>query len=172
MVKVCTGSHGKLIEFQEFFGQKLDWIQKDLPEPDSDSITIIRFKASQFSEVLVDDTSLEVEGENIGTLIKWKMEELEKLEGRNATFICYLGISRTADIEIYKGEVSGKICQKDGEGFGFNPYFIPDGAHRSFAIDKPNEKNARFLAVQNFLSKSVFLRADPLPEWPGPFQKK
>jgi len=172
MVKICTGSRGKFTEFQEFFGQKLEWIQEDMPEPDSDAITIVRFKASQFSEVLIDDTSLEIAGESMGTLIKWKMDELDRMVGKSARFICYLGIHRSNKVQIYKGEVSGKICKKDGDGFGFNPYFMPEGSERSFAIDKPNIKNARFIAVQNFLEGKVFLNAEPLREWAGKFQSK
>jgi len=170
MVTVCTGSHGKFIEFQEFFGQKIEWIKQDLPEPDSDAITIIRFKASLFHEVLVDDTSLEIEGESIGALIKWKMEELDKLVGRAARFICYLGICRSNEVLIYKGEVGGRICQKDGEGFGFNPYFVPTGEDHSLAIQKPNQKNARFLAVQKFLKNELYLNAPLLKNWDGEFQ--
>ncbi len=145
-------------------------LKVDLKEPDADPETIVRFKASQFDEVLVDDTSLVIEGSQIGHLIKWKMEELEQLVGRQAEFRCFLGFHRNQRIEIYLGIVRGKICQKSGGGFGFDPYFQPEGSEKSYGDYKPDHLNARYLAAQNFLLGKINKIAEPLPRWSGPYQ--
>jgi inosine/xanthosine triphosphate pyrophosphatase family protein len=171
ILKICTGNEAKFREFESFFEWKLEWIRRDLPEPVADSETIVRFKASQLPETLIDDAALFVEGEDLGTLIKWRMSELDRLIGRRAEFRCYLGIQRQERVEIFIGVVPGKICSFQPGGFGFDGYFIPEGSSVSYAKSKDREKNARYLAVQKFLQRKPDRLANPLKEWNGEFQK-
>jgi len=175
IIRINTSSAGKLKEFQKFLGAKIEVVQKDLEEPESDPLTIIRYKASQFQNVLVDDTSLEIEGAHVGVKIKWLLEQLPEYEGKKASFICLLGIARRGKIHIYRGEVNGLVVKprstSGGDSFGFNPYFQPEGTTKTYAEDKPDTLNARFIAVQNFLSGKAYLVSDCLPHWKGAFQK-
>jgi inosine/xanthosine triphosphate pyrophosphatase family protein len=171
--KICinTSSQGKIEEFKKFLGNHIEFVKEDLKEPDSDPLTIIRYKASQFENILVDDTSLEIPGAEIGSNIKWVIDQLGEYEGKTALFICLLGIQKENKIYVYKGEVSGTIVKPRGIGFGFNPYFKPLGAAKTYAEDKPNSSNARYLAVQSFILGKAAEILEPLPDWDGLFQK-
>jgi len=169
MYRVNTSNPGKLADLKEFLGE-VEAIRRDLPEPDADDITIIQYKASQFEEVLVDDTSLVVEDANLGTNIRWKIDELSQLIGKRAVFVCYLGIHRKGRIEIFKGEVKGEIVAPRGQSFGFNPHFQPQNSIQTLAESRPKEVNARYYAVQNFLKNQPEKVLEPLFEWTGLFQ--
>ncbi len=170
MIFINTSNPGKLEEFKTFFSEEVIAYQQDLREPNADILTINRYKVSQFENVLVDDTSLEVEGAEIGVGVRWKIDELSQYEERTAKFICYLGIHRNEKVEIFRGEVSGTIVPARGKSFGFNPVFQPYGSTKTLAEERPNHFNARYLAVQNFLSKKPYLISEPLKNWTGPYQ--
>ena len=172
MWKVNTSSLGKLEEFRRFLPGEIEVLEQDLPEPLADPLTIVRYKASQFDNVLVDDTSLNVEDEEIGAEIKWLMERLPSLIGKRAEFVCLLGLRRGDRVHIFEGRVKGRIASKAGEGFGFNSYFVPDGSTRTYAQEKPDEKNARYLAVQKLLKHEPSWIMEPLVEWKGRFQQE
>ncbi|MBN8555226.1 MAG: hypothetical protein J0L93_07270 [Deltaproteobacteria bacterium] len=172
---VNTSNPGKLAEFQKFFADysrhvAVEATQKSLPEPQSDPITVIRFKASQFENVIVDDVSLDVEGADLGVNIRWSLDTLDSHIGKSAVFICYLGVHRDGKIFIFKGEVSGKLVPPRGKSFGFNPYFLPDGAVKTLAEEKADLFNARYHALQNFIANHPHQICEPLKEWDGNFQ--
>ena len=50
-------------------------------------------KASQLGEyVISEDTSLDIEGEQVGINVKWMMNELPKFVGKRAVWTVYLAI--------------------------------------------------------------------------------
>ena len=174
-VFVNTSNLGKLAEFEKFFAEisadvAVVATQKNLPEPQSDPVTIIRFKASQFENVIVDDVSLDVEDADLGVNIRWALGELDLHIGRTAIFVCYLGIHRDQKVFIYKGEVRGKLVSPRGKSFGFNPYFLPDGSSKTLGEEKADLFNARYHALQNFVADRAFQICEPLPIWSGAFQ--
>lgn len=72
---------------------------------------------------------------------------------------------------VYEGIVNGKIVQHRGDSdFGFDPYFEPDGTDKTLAEDKPDERNARFLAIENLVNNNVKYIRDPIYEWDGKWQ--
>lgn len=160
----------KIKEFKKYLPGILSINNKNLPEPKSDPITIIRYKASQFDNVLVDDCSLEIEGSSIGPLIKWHLSELENYADKKASFICLLAINKNQKIYIYMGKVTGKIVKSRGKKFGFLSYFQPEGSVNTLAEELPDKYNARFYAVQNFLNNQIYKIDSPIYEWNGPFQ--
>lgn len=170
-LQICTTSEGKYLEFKKFLGPDLSWIKASLKEPVADPLTIIRYKASQLEGVLVDDTSLFVSGTEIGSLIKFKLQELPQWIGQSAEFICLLGIHRNGQIEVFEGRIRGKICAKKADGFGFDPYFQPEGSSQSYAESKPDFLNARYLACQAFLESRPQQIVAPLIQWDGHFQR-
>ncbi len=158
------------MEFKKFLGPNIDVIETDLKEPKADSITIVRYKASQFRDTVVDDTSLEVVGAEIGPEVRWKLKDLESWLGHKAVFVCLLGIRRGDEVYVFEGRVEGQIVAARGEGFGFNPVFQPLGSSYTLAEEQQPHHNARFLAVEN-LKKGLFIaRLEPLFEWSGDFQ--
>ena len=170
MVTINTGNKHKQAEFKKFFGEDTVFLNLDVKEPRATALEIIRYKASQFDNVIVDDTSLYVDGHDFGPMIKWNIKSLIDCVGRNAIFSCLLAKHTQQKIFIYKGEVQGTICKKQGEDFGFNPYFIPKTSTHSLAEQKPNHHNARFLASQKALQENWDNTYEPLLEWHGEFQ--
>jgi adenylate kinase len=144
-------------------------------EPDADSITIARYKTSQLPVGYVtDDVSLDVEGEDIGTNVKWhvKNKGLDKHIGKRAVFNCFIGVKSENDlIKIYKGSVPGKLVSPIGDGFGFGPYFLPDGAKTTLGEIMSEPHNARYLAIQNLLANKIYTTEPMLTEWKGKFQR-
>lgn len=167
---VNTSNSGKLAEYKKYLGEQIQSIQQDLAEPDADALTIIRYKASQFESVIVDDVSLVVEGEDVGTNIRWLLEDLPRFVGKSAQFICDVGIHRSSKVEIYRGVTEGKLVEPRGEGYGFNPYFLPDTASLTLAEKMEDDLNARKRALDHLLAKRVWKIEEPLFHWSGKFQ--
>ncbi len=170
MTIINTGNKNKQAEFQRFFKGDTVFLNYDIEEPKGNEIEIIRYKASRFKNVIVDDTSLYIKGKELGPLIKWNLTKLEQYVGETAVFSCLLAKHHDKKVFISKGEVSGRICKKQGDGFGFTPYFIPDGSQKSLAQDKPDHLNARYLASKKILDNKWDMIVDRLYEWSGEFQ--
>lgn len=168
--QINTSNPGKLSEFKEFFGADVEVIQKDLEEPDADPITVVRYKASQFENVIVDDVSLYIEGETVGANIRWLLDQLPKYVGKKAKFVCLIAIKRNNKVEIYEAEQKGEIVAPKGDSYGFNNYFLPDGADKTFGEHKPNHLNPRWAAVQKLLAGRPTQVEEPLLAWTGAFQ--
>lgn len=170
-----TSNPGKIAEFKHLFSKHkatLDLSKIDQDEIDSDPLTVITHKASQLEEnILVEDTSLEVDGEDVGVNIRWLIDELPKYENKQATWTVYLANRRGNQVYIYKGEVKGTLVPKRSDkGFGFDPYFLPEGATKTLAEDKPDGVNARALAVQALIDQSPYAIQAPIYSWDGPWQ--
>lgn len=78
---------------------------------------------------LCEDTRLDVEGAELGVLVKFGMEELESLKGRRARFACSLALATDTEALVWEGFIDGVIGDARGPaGFGFDQHFHPDGA--------------------------------------------
>jgi adenylate kinase len=169
---INTSNADKLEEYQTYLA---DWQIKStdvyVKEPDADSITVIRYKSTQFPDgYIVDDVSLDIEGENIGTSIKSYIENLDDYIGKKAIFSCFIGIKTGEIVNIYKGSTPGKIVKPVGTGFGFGPYFLPDGTDLTLGQSMQHMYNARYLAIQNMLNNVIYKQEQILNEWTGQFQ--
>lgn len=177
--KLNTSNPGKLAEFQRLFAKynhDMTNTKDDLDEVLSDPLTVIAQKASAVNQgkgqVLVEDTSLDIEGEDVGVNIRWLLSNLDKYEGKQASWTVLLAFREKDVIFVSKGEVKGKIVQKRGdEGFGFDPYFLPEGAEKTLAQDKPDTVNARALAVDAMMNHEYEAITDAIDEWDGPWQE-
>lgn len=174
--KLNTSNQGKFEEFKRLFaqgGEILSATHRDLKEIDADALTVITHKASQLEEnILVDDTSLDIEGMDCGIHVRWLLDHLSQYAGRAATFTVLLGHHRGEEIHIYQGSVSGMIVHPEGEGgFGFDPIFLPDGAQETLAKFKPDHLNARALAVEALLNEQIYATRPLLKQWDGPWQE-
>lgn len=78
------------------------------------------------------------------------------LESSHACFVCIL-VLRYPDgkLETFEGKVHGKVkFPATGEGFGYNPIFVPDGYDKTFAELGTEEKNKishRAIALEKLL---------------------
>lgn len=175
--KLNTSNVGKLQEFQRLFKKHntiLTSTHFDLDEIEADPISVVAHKASQLDEgILIEDTSLEVEGADIGVNVRWMLDHLQEFAGKKATWTVLLAYRKGEDVHIYKGEVHGTIVIPTGEGgFGFDPVFLPDGASQTLAESKPDQVNARALAVDALLTKNRFAKVKAIFDWNGPWQQQ
>lgn len=78
---------------------------------------------------LCEDTRLDVEGAELGVLVKFGMDELESFKGRRARFACCLALATETEALVWEGYIDGVIGEARGPaGFGFDQRFHPDGA--------------------------------------------
>jgi len=174
---INTSNQGKLKEYITYLDNNVKSTSIDLKEPDSDPMTIICYKASQFegNSVIVDDVSLDMIDSDIespGTNIRWLMNKLETYLGKKAIFSCLIGIQKHEKIYIYEGKVIGTIVKPLGNGFGFGSFFLPDGAEKTLGEFMDITYNARYIAIQNLINNNHIAIMDPIQNWNGKFQQQ
>ena len=105
--KLNTSNLGKFEEFKQLFakyGYQLKATHEDVREADSDPLTVIVQKASQMDEhVLVEDTSLEVEGAAVGINVRWLLDHLPQFAGRKACWTVMLAYREGGKFMLSRG---------------------------------------------------------------------
>jgi XTP/dITP diphosphohydrolase len=170
-----TSNKGKLAEFQRLFskhGETLAATETDLKEIKSDPVTVVVHKASQVGDrVLVDDTSLDVEGAEVGIDVRWLLHHLAEFTGKKAHWRVLLAYKEGEWIFVYEGTVDGTLVPQRGkEGFGFDPVFLPEGAEWTLAQDKPDAVNARAKAVEALFYGEPLAKLPQIVDWQGEWQ--
>ena len=124
--------------------------------------------------VLIEDTSLDVEGAEVGVNIRWIMDNLKDLIGRRAVWRVMLGILRSDQkVYIYEGITNGVIVKARGDSaFGFDPVFLPEGSTKTLAEDKPDSVSARCKAVEAMMKDDAVAIHCPIKkeDWKGKWQ--
>jgi len=124
--------------------------------------------------VLIEDTSLDVEGAEVGVNIRWIMDNLKDLIGRRAVWRVMLGILRSDQkVYIYEGITNGVIVKARGDSaFGFDPVFLPEGSTKTLAEDKPDSVSARCKAVEAMMNDDAVAIHCPIKkeDWKGKWQ--
>ena len=72
-------------------------------------------------------------------------EQLEGAEDRSAYFVCALTLAwPNGHTESFEGRVNGEIIwpPRGEKGFGYDPFFVPEGYNLTFAEMDPEEKHA------------------------------
>jgi len=170
-MKLNTSNPGKLEEFKKLFGYELKSTSIDLREINSDPESVVAYKAKMAGKgVLIEDTSLDVEGEDVGINIKWLMSHLKEFIGKKAVWTVLLAMQEDDSILLWKGEVNGVLVSPRGKAFGFDHYFIPDGREQTLGESKTNDVSARAVAVSNFKNGVVFKTLGIPEEWAGEWQ--
>lgn len=174
--KMNTSNDGKFSEFKIFFEKHQSELIRstfDMKEILADHVTVVVHKASQHEDrVLIEDTSLEVEGADVGIQVKSMLEDLPKFKGRKAIWTVYLAYKENEQVFIFKGEIQGTIVDPRGEkGFGFDKVFQPLGSSHTLAESKPDSVNARAQAVDALFSNHFFSIMPILKDWNGEWQK-
>lgn len=173
--KLNTSNLGKFEEFTRLFAKEgigLEATHIDLKEIDADPIQVIAHKASQLGEnVIVEDTSLEVEGASLGINIRYLLDHLPDYVGHKAEWTVLLAFQREGEVYIYKGIILGTIVPPKGSGgFGFDPVFLPNGSTQTLAEAKPDSVNARAKAVESLLKEDLWTKHRLINNWDGPWQ--
>lgn len=151
----------------------LEFLHEDLEEIDAEPMTVVVYKASHLEEgVLVEDTSLDIEGVDVGIHVRWKLGELHEYVGRKAEWRTFLAYRKGGVVCVYEGTVNGTIVAPRGkEGFGFDPFFLPEHADKTLAEAKPDEVNARAKAVEALVESRPAAIVPPITDWEGPWQE-
>ncbi len=173
--KINTSNPGKLQEFQRLFAAydvQLQNTSIDVQEIVADHLSVVAHKASQLEEfVLVEDSSLEIEGAAVGIHVRWLLDHLEDYLGHQALWTVLLAYRQGKEVMIYKGEVQGQIVQARGvQGFGFDPVFLPLNASLTLAEAKPDAVNARAKAVEAFMQNERLTIVKTIDHWDGAWQ--
>ena len=170
-IVVATGNAHKVQEYRELLeGQNVELKSlldyPHFPGVEEDGATFREnaakkaLAACKYCDVpaFADDSGLEVEAldgrpgihsaryastdkERIAKLLK----ELEGVENRRARFVCAISIAVNGEvIETFEGEVKGRIVDapRGGDGFGYDPLFLPDGYEQTFG-EMPQELKNR-----------------------------
>ncbi len=117
------------------------------------------------------DTSLVIEGADIGVNVRWLIDRLPEYVGRKAIWEVLLAYRKEEQVYIYVGTIAGRIVPPEGtEGFGFDRFFMPEGAAKTLASDKSDQYNARALAVQALMDDEIFKIMPVIKEWGGSWQ--
>jgi len=172
---INTANSGKLAEYRRLFAEydiDVRATHVDVEEIDATPLEVVSHKACQVrEEVLVDDTSLEIEGADVGVHVRWRMGELVRYVGKKAKCAVLLAYRKQDFVYVCEGVVDGRIASASGDGgFGFDPYFVPEGSEKTLAEFKPDCYNPRALAVKAFVEKRLN-RYPALFDWEGPWQK-
>lgn len=154
----ATSNGGKVEEAREILDLEIKQENIDLREIQAiETDETAEEKARQAYEetgkpVIVDDTGLfleEWEGFP-GALVKWALKSkgadgiCKMAEDDNAaTARTSIGLCKDGKVEVFTGEVKGRITDRPrGEdGFGWDPVFIPEGYDQTFAEMDAKEKN-------------------------------
>jgi XTP/dITP diphosphohydrolase len=173
---INTNNDKKFQEFSALFLKRNKLLIRtniDLPEINATPLEVIVYKASHIgNNVLVEDTSLDVEGADIGVNVKWLLQHLQDLKGRRAVWRVLLAFRQDDIVLVYEGKIKGEITDKAGNSeFGFDPFFLPEGRSKTLAQEKPEVVNARALAV-DALFRGLPLAIQPIMKtWSGPWQE-
>lgn len=177
-MKLLTSNQDKIREYNRFGLTLQGEGGPDLPEVLGTDHQVILYKSLMSApNTVVEDTSLVIDGLDVGVNVRWLMDDLLKNpQVRNAKWIVWLGHNTGEEIHTYRGEISGTIGPTRGKGFGFDPIFYPNGSGKSLAeLDKIGDKDhfsARREAAMAFLNGNSFSRDNisSIPEWKGEWQ--
>lgn len=171
MLSFITGNKNKFAEMQAVFPH-IQQLDIDLPEiQELDPKRIIEEKLKEAlkhhkGELIVEDTSLCLDAMNglPGTFIKWFLQTMggEKLHAIATSFGIFGAQAKTwigyaneaGEIRFFEGVVEGEVvARSSGEGFGWDPFFRPNGSELSFAAMGKEEKNK--ISMRRFAAEKL-----------------
>lgn len=168
----ATNNAHKLAEVQAVLGSDFTLvtprecgINEDIPETQETLEGNALQKAQYLKErtgldCFADDTGLEVEalngapgvrsaryatdGHDFEANNRLLLHNLEDKENRKARFRTVIALILNGEEHLFEGIVEGEIATSasGGEGFGYDPLFMPEGSTRTFAEMSSDEKNA------------------------------
>ena len=174
---LVTSNKRKIREYKEFLPDLRIEEGKDLPEVESDDVTVALYKGVDNGPFTIsEDTSLEIEGEEIGVNLKWFKSKIPTFVGKKAYWKVLLAKNDGEYIKIYEGFIKGEIIVSEDTS-SFDHYFSVDGYDKTLgelkATDiEPALYSARAMAAKNLREDKFIVRKRItfIPEWTGKYQ--
>mgnify|MGYP000066634052 CR=1 FL=1 len=173
---LVTSNKKKLREYSEFIPNLRIRPGDDIPEVQSDDVTVAIYKAiDNGSFTISEDTSLEVEGENVGVNLKYFKDMIHTYVGKKAYWKVLLSKNTSTHIKVYEGFVEGTIIESVDTSF--DNYFMVKGLNKTVGELKqstidPKLYSARAMASHNLKEDNYIIMRDitNIPEWTGSYQ--
>jgi inosine/xanthosine triphosphate pyrophosphatase family protein len=173
----------KLQEFRDFGVTDLQMDKgADLKEVDSDEETVVLYKAMAAGKNrIVEDTSLTIEGFDVGVNIRWLLDNLNIYEGARATWKVFLGVNLGMTVALFSGEIEGHIVKApptENKVFGFDNNFRPINSSQTLHQLSILGLKAQYSARKNGVD--ALLDGEPdkvveilrIPMWSGKYQNE
>ncbi len=175
--KLVTSNARKIREYRELIPNLRVEEGRDLPEVDSDDETVAIYKAIDNGIYTIsEDTSLEIEGENVGVNLKWFKSRMHEFAGKRAYWKVLLAKNDGEYIKIYEGFIEGEIVESDDLS-SFDKYFKVTKYDKLLGDLKLTDINsylysARAMAAKNLRQDKFILRKRIkfIPKWTGKYQ--
>lgn len=107
--------------------------------------------------VFVEVNTLQVESDDLE--LQNDALLLQTSIGKKAEWHCYYSQKSKGEISVFHAVVPGEIVEKRGEGgFGFDSSFQPAGSKNTLAEEKPDQYNARALAIKAQQNNNVYTK--------------
>ncbi|MFM6948354.1 MAG: RdgB/HAM1 family non-canonical purine NTP pyrophosphatase [Aquirufa sp.] len=163
IIYLATQNQHKVKELLSMFGEQFFIksiaelpIEEEIPETGStlaeNSMQKAKYIADRFGVTcLADDSGLEVEAlngapgvysaryagipKNDQANLELLLKNMEGRDNRKARFVTVLTYYSKGEFVQFEGMVEGIICKeaRGTEGFGYDPIFVPENDHRTFA---------------------------------------
>lgn len=161
-----TSNAKKQLELKRLFAvynHPLQFTEIPILEIDAPPLQVILHKISVVGlSILVEDTSLHVEGYDVGVNVKHMTEKIENGEwlGKKAVWQVLIGFADQAGMSyVFEGVTEGVLTHKAGDFvFGFAQYFKPIGQSQTMGQNRDDALNARARAVAALFKNYVLFR--------------
>jgi inosine/xanthosine triphosphate pyrophosphatase family protein len=116
---------------------------------------------------------------DVGVNVRWLTQQLltdATLTGKKAKWTTLLGVNTGTQIRVYEGVIHGTITAPRGEGFGFDPIFVPEMSNRTLAeleaLGVKDAFSARCFAADAFKDDYpvMVVCLDDITDWTGEYQ--
>jgi inosine/xanthosine triphosphate pyrophosphatase family protein len=181
-LRLVSSNQRKLAEFRELGLPMAVAIGQDLPEVDGTPDEVILHKSvAAGAGTLIEDTVLEIDGVPVVD-IRWRLGGLDRSEGSRAAFVVSLAMNDGNTVRVWRGRTEGVLRSPETippGTFGFDPFFLPDGAdgltlHDLVLQGRKTAFSARARAVTFLLTEPPLTECplEAVETWTGSWQGK
>lgn len=177
-MKLVTSNEDKIKEYNRF-GLGISAMKGiDIDEVDADILTVGLYKSLMSPlDTLIEDTSLDVEGENVGVNVRWLCNDIPKFTGKKCFWNVVLGYHTSEIIFLYSATIEGIIDgnRYDENSCGFDSVFVlPNGKtlHDMEMVGEKDLYSPRKKVVEKFINHdyTAKYKISNIPTWRGKWQ--
>jgi non-canonical purine NTP pyrophosphatase (RdgB/HAM1 family) len=161
IITLVTGNPNKLRELKELAPAEFEFSSKDIDLPEIQSLEILKIAEDKVKRayallstpVIVEDVSLGFDDlgglpwpfykffrEKLGDEVLLKLATLAK--SNKVTIHCIAAYYDGKNLLYGKGTINGEVVEHSGKnGFGFDPFIVPNGYKITMAQMQPEQKN-------------------------------